>query len=187
VVSLSADPLQTIWSALEANGCGPRGKPYSFRARCPAHNGTRRDSLSVGVGADGRALLWCHAHQCEPEAITAALGLSMVDLFPDGHRNGRRFAIRPLKRSDFAGHARTVANVLYVLERLEEPWTLMLATRCPYCGSMGAWLHARSGEVLLENGYRDPNGRIDVDCPNGCTADNYVQSLLGRLGRKEAQ
>jgi len=181
-----SDPLQTLWAALEANGCRPRGKPYDFRARCPAHDGANPSSLSVGVGADGRALLWCHAHQCDPEAITAALGLSVTDLFPDGHRNGRRFAIRPLKRSDFAGPARSAANILFVLEKIAQPWRLMLASECPYCGSPGAWLNVRSGGHVLTNGYRDPSGCVEVDCPSGCTADNYMQALLARLDEKEA-
>jgi len=51
-----------------------------FRARCPAHNGTSADSLSVKEGDDGRALLICHAG-CELREVCNALGLSMVDLF----------------------------------------------------------------------------------------------------------
>jgi putative DNA primase/helicase len=51
-----------------------------FRARCPAHNGTSADSLSVKEGDDGRALLICHAG-CELQKICDALGISVVDLF----------------------------------------------------------------------------------------------------------
>jgi hypothetical protein len=32
-----------------------------FRARCPVHNGTSADSLSVKEGDDRRALLVCHS------------------------------------------------------------------------------------------------------------------------------
>ncbi len=110
---MSAEPLRLLREALEEHGCQPRGKEYEFRARCPGHDGDNRTSLSVGIGADGRAVLWCHAHQCDVQTITAALGLSVADLFPDGHHRGRRYPLQPLRRSDFDGTARTVANVLH--------------------------------------------------------------------------
>jgi hypothetical protein len=49
-------------------------------ARCPAHD-DRRASLSIGAGHDGRVLLHCHA-RCTPDAICAAAGLALRDLFP---------------------------------------------------------------------------------------------------------
>ena len=52
-----------------------------WMARCPAHD-DRRASLSIGAGHDGRVLLHCHAH-CTPDAICAAAGLELRDLFPD--------------------------------------------------------------------------------------------------------
>ncbi len=59
---------------------GAKGSATQFTARCPAHE-DRHNSLSVGLGADGRILLKCHAG-CEVPAILAALGLQMADLFP---------------------------------------------------------------------------------------------------------
>lgn len=47
---------------------------------CPAHD-DKDPSLSIGEGDDGRALVNCHAG-CSPEAVVAALGLEMSDLFP---------------------------------------------------------------------------------------------------------
>ena len=170
---MSADPLQLVRDALEAHGCQPRGKAHEFRARCPAHDGDNPTSLSVGVGADGRALLNCFAHGCGVETITAALGLGVADLFPDGHHRGRRHPLRPVRRSDFDGAALRVANVLHALEKLDESWTLMLTSGCPYCGHPGAWLRANS------------DGFADADCPSGCDANNYVGGLLGRLDEKE--
>jgi hypothetical protein len=169
---VSGDPLRLLWDALEAHGCRPHGKPYEFRACCPGHDGDNRTALSVKVGADGRAVLWCHAHQCNVETITGALGLQVADLFPDGHHRGRRYPLRPVKRSDFRGGARHVANVLAALERLDEPWTLMLTSDCPYCGEPGAWLRAS-------------NDHVDVDCPGGCGPHEFTQALLGRLDDKE--
>jgi hypothetical protein len=186
-----SDPLRTLWSALEARDCRPKGKAHDFRARCPVHGGDNPQSLHVSVGADGRAVLYCFARQCPAEEVCAALGLQVVDLFPDGHRNARRSSLRPVRRADFDGSALAVANVLYAFERLEHPWQLMLTSTCPYCGSPGAWLQAHSrGWVLPGNGYPAPEGRVDVDCPEGCDADNYVQALLAlvadRKGRDRA-
>jgi hypothetical protein len=49
-------------------------------ARCPSHE-DRHASLSVGTGDGGRALVTCHAG-CSPDAVVAAAGLGMADLYP---------------------------------------------------------------------------------------------------------
>lgn len=55
-------------------------------ARCPAHE-DERASLSIGVGADRRALLRCHAG-CSLDEVLAALHLTQRDLFmPAAARN----------------------------------------------------------------------------------------------------
>ena len=51
-----------------------------IRARCPAHNGTSEDSLSIREAENGDVLLHCHA-ECENEDIVEALDLEMLDLF----------------------------------------------------------------------------------------------------------
>jgi hypothetical protein len=183
------DPLRTLWGALEAGEYRPRGKAYDFRARCPVHGGDNPQSLHVSIGADGRAVLYCFARQCPAEEICAALRLSVADLFPDGHHRARRLPLQPLRRSDFGGPTLSVVNVLHSLDQLERPWQLMLTCTCPYCGSPGAWLQAHSrGYVLPGNGYPAPEGRVDVDCPEGCDANNYVQALLALLAdRKERE
>lgn len=59
---------------------GVKQTPGGWMALCPAHeDGT--PSLSVKVGDDGRVLLHCHA-KCTTEAVVAAMGLKMGDLFP---------------------------------------------------------------------------------------------------------
>lgn len=50
-------------------------------ARCPAHE-DRHPSLSVSVGDADRVLVKCHAG-CSVEAIVAAVGLELRDLFPE--------------------------------------------------------------------------------------------------------
>jgi hypothetical protein len=142
-------------------------KGTGWVARCPAHE-DRNPSLSVGEGADRRILLCCHAG-CTVDAIVAAAGLEMRDLFPDGHRLGRRLPPHPVRRADFSGTALDVANVLYALERLGDPWRLMLTSDCPYCGAQGAWLRASS------------TGGVDADCPDGCNVERYIGALRGRI------
>jgi hypothetical protein len=64
--------------AVTANGNG-------WMARCPAHD-DRNPSLSIRETTDGTILFHCFAG-CATEDIVEALGLSMVDLFPEeqGH------------------------------------------------------------------------------------------------------
>jgi hypothetical protein len=53
-----------------------------WRARCPAHDGKSRDSLSVTVTDDGRLLIYCFAG-CATLEIVQAIGLELTDLMPD--------------------------------------------------------------------------------------------------------
>ncbi len=57
--------------------------PSQWSARCPAHD-DRRASLSVAAGDNGGVVLHCHVG-CSPQAVCAALGLTLADLMP---RNG---------------------------------------------------------------------------------------------------
>ena len=72
---------------LAARDCKPTGNGATLAARCPAHEDSRA-SLSVKEAGDGKLLVHCHAG-CEPEAICAALGVKLADLFNGKpHRNG---------------------------------------------------------------------------------------------------
>lgn len=57
-----------------------------WTARCPAHE-DGSPSLSIGEGDDGRVLLRCHAG-CTTEAIVAAIGLELRDLFAESGGGG---------------------------------------------------------------------------------------------------
>jgi putative DNA primase/helicase len=70
---------------------GVRRSGTAWMARCPAHE-DRHASLAVAAGDDGRALLTCHAG-CTTEAVVAAIGLGMADLFP--RTNGAAGPARP--------------------------------------------------------------------------------------------
>ena len=72
-------PQQLVY-LLDDRGHSPRGsEDRGWTARCPAHEDNRA-SLSIGAGDDGRVLVHCHAG-CTTEAIAAALGLTVADLF----------------------------------------------------------------------------------------------------------
>ncbi|MDP9250164.1 MAG: AAA family ATPase [Chloroflexota bacterium] len=73
-----APPVGPVTLVLsKVDGIRPNGT--GWMARCPAHH-DRHASLSVTVGADGRALVYCHAG-CSLEAVTGALGIAPADLF----------------------------------------------------------------------------------------------------------
>lgn len=73
-----------------------------WTARCPtsAHpRGDRKHSLSIGVGDDGRALLYCFAG-CSAVEILGAVGLTLSDLFePRQPRQRTGMRVRNAKRT----------------------------------------------------------------------------------------
>ena len=58
-----------------------RKQGAGWMAKCPAH-ADETASLSIGAGADGRVLLYCHAG-CTTNAVLTSAGLTMADLCPD--------------------------------------------------------------------------------------------------------
>src|SRR3990167_8415602 len=58
-------------------GVRPTGNGWT--ALCPAHE-DQHNSLSVGVGTDGRILLNCHAQKCPYDAIARACGTTVDEL-----------------------------------------------------------------------------------------------------------
>lgn len=75
-------PHELVRARLEQRDCNPRGPEHKFAARCPAHE-DHVASLTVGLGADGRVLMNCHAG-CETEAVLRELQLAWADLYPEG-------------------------------------------------------------------------------------------------------
>ncbi|MBL8989423.1 MAG: AAA family ATPase [Gemmatimonadetes bacterium] len=82
---------------------GVRRSGQDYSARCPAHD-DRTASLSVRT-AEGRTLLHCHAG-CRPEAIVAALGMAMADLFDDPPSVADRMEPRTYNYRDASGEVR---------------------------------------------------------------------------------
>ena len=52
-----------------------------WHARCPAHNGTNRNVLSIGETSDGTVLIKCF-HGCSVAKVVQAIGLELHELFP---------------------------------------------------------------------------------------------------------
>lgn len=77
-------PLELVVSKLEQHGC--RGKGSSWQ--CPNHE-DRHESLSIGEGKDGGAVLKCHAG-CAFSDIMKALGLETKDAFPEKEEPSRK-------------------------------------------------------------------------------------------------
>ena len=88
--------LDDVRNALQAAGHSirPRG-PQAFMASCPLHT-DRSPSLSVGwrantrAGTGGAVLLHCFSCQSPADAIAAALGLRLTDLFDNPPATGQR-------------------------------------------------------------------------------------------------
>lgn len=73
-------PLDRVLDVLTSLECKPRHSGTGWSAKCPAHP-DKAPSLSVSEGADGKALLNCHAG-CRHDDVAKALGLTEKDLFP---------------------------------------------------------------------------------------------------------
>jgi len=75
-------PVEFVLSRLE----NVSNLSSGWNALCPAHD-DNMNSLSVGEGVDGRALLFCHAG-CSLNEVVGAMGIRVRDLFVQ--RRGRR-------------------------------------------------------------------------------------------------
>ncbi len=75
-------PVENLVSLLKAKRSGK-----GWEAKCPAHE-DHKPSLGINEGADGRALIKCHAG-CSTDAVLRAIGLTTKDLFASAQsRNG---------------------------------------------------------------------------------------------------
>jgi len=67
-----------------------------YRARCPVCGITSNDTLSFRETVDGAVLLKCFKSECCVEQITAAVGLTVTDLFPPRDSYGSKSKRRSL-------------------------------------------------------------------------------------------
>jgi len=83
-----------------------------WQACCPAHD-DKSPSFNVMVADDGKIIMKCHAG-CSVEAITAAMGMELSDLFPDTEKERYNQGLRPWQRerlNDDLKHARYVTKL----------------------------------------------------------------------------
>src|SRR6516225_5908280 len=76
-VRVADAPLESVLSRLR----GVRRSQHGWLACCPAHH-DGEPSLSIGLGDEGHILLKCFAG-CSLERIVEAMGISVVELFPN--------------------------------------------------------------------------------------------------------
>ena len=104
-------PLREMLDRLDGARRNPDG---SWKARCPVpgHGRGRGDvnpSLSVKEGEDARVLIHCHTG-CSPEAVVAALGMTMAELFPPAppspRKKGKPWRGKPTAFYDYQDESR---------------------------------------------------------------------------------
>lgn len=154
---------------------GVRGSGSQYSARCPAHDDSH-NSLSVGLGQDGRILLNCHAG-CQPQAIVAALGLELADLFPQPGparsappARGKPQVVATYDFLDDAGNL-----IAQKLRRSDKSFTW----RQP--DGKGGWVYHRKGVPYRLYLRGTPNGAILL-----AEGEKDVDTLVGSLGYQAA-
>jgi hypothetical protein len=166
------DSMRRMWDALHHAGCEPHGDTYKFRARCPVHGGTNTDALQVYEGADRSCVFGCYAHGCDKRQILDAVGLRWRDMFPTGHRNGRRETPRrPVEPRPLSAGAAFLDTLL----RAGAPWRAMVVLPCcPYCDNSRClvWVHEGGG--------------LDVECPDECLPSEVRRAVETRAAIAEA-
>jgi hypothetical protein len=199
VATFNLNPLAVVWDALEAHGCRPYGPPWQFASLCPNHEDSH-PSLSVGVGADGRALIFCQAG-CDTRNVIAALGLTWANLFPAGHRHARplpgvgkprapvELVLAALAEHDIAWRPSALTRYQRPVDvgpfderspdmpPAEADWPekthrsyLYVAAGCPACRAGDRW-----PLWVLE----DRRGRVTLSCLNGCDQVAVLGALAG--------
>ena len=120
---------------------------------------------------DGAALLWCFAHGCDTREIIERIGLRLADLFPSDRQYTAR--LQSARREDFAGNAKTVANVVAALERLGRRWRVSIdVDECPCC----EWPHAQ----LVVPSTGEPFVHCERGCGQGAFTGGLADALRGR-------
>src|ERR1700694_3992830 len=115
---MSLSPVQSTSPALDhvlAQLKGVRSSLRGGRACCPAHADSE-PSLSIGLGEQGQVLLKCFAG-CSLERIVEAMGLTILDLFPDG-------ATTAEQRSSHGAH-HTGPTLLVLAREKQLPWQFL--------------------------------------------------------------
>lgn len=128
-------PFDTVVEALEAAGMnGVPGYHDNWMFECPAHDDNKA-SLSVAIGDDGRALVYCFAG-CSTKDVIERVGLTWAELFPDVE-GGLIVAEYIYTQSDGTPHIKVIRYQpkRFKQQRYEEgkwEWGLNGVERIPY-------------------------------------------------------
>ena len=172
------DFLGKLAYAKEASG--------QWMGRCPAHE-DKTPSLSVKEGQDGAILLKCHAG-CTTEAVVAALGLELADLFPPREKPEKKEIVATYDYRGLDGEVRyQVVRFIPKTFRQRKPdgkgdweWSLNGVELCVY-----RWpeLQGKPAVVVVE-GEKDAEAAWALGLPATCNAmgagkwrDAYVEQL----------
>ncbi len=127
---------------------GVRTSLRGWRACCPAH-ADNEPSLSIGLGEQGQVLLKCFAG-CSLERIVEAMGLTILDLFPDGATTAEQGS------SNGAHHTALTLLDLAVAKQL--PWK--------YLFHLGVMDHASGGVQIPYTWPMVRRPRVTVSAPH---------------------
>ena len=147
IAQQSSPALEQVLSQLK----GVRTSMHGWRACCPAH-ADRKPSLSIGLGEHGQVLLKCFAG-CSLERIVEAVGLTMIDLFPEETPASDGQATPSIK-TRHPNHHPTLTLVDLALEK-QLPWKFLF--------SLGVMEHTSGGLQIpyhMPDGTRAPRHRI---------------------------
>jgi len=145
---MSLFPEQTASPTLDhvlAQLKGVRSSLHGWRACCPAHADSE-PSLSIGLGEQGQVLLKCFAG-CSLERIVEAMGLTIMDLFPNGAST--------VEQASSNGTHQKVLTLLDLSLAKQLPWKFLF--------HLGVMDHASGGVQIpyhLADGQEAPRYRI---------------------------
>ncbi len=128
-------PVENLVERLHAKRSG-----NGWKAKCPVHD-DREPSISISEGADGRALIFCHAG-CKINEILAAIDLKPRDLFVSG-KNDSEPPKQTLSHKTNEKKTKPI-NWQQCVDAFTEKQLEWLGEWRGYSGSFCSWLHNRA-------------------------------------------
>jgi hypothetical protein len=150
-------PVEDVVQRLNARRSGK-----SWIATCPAHE-DNNPSLSIDEGADGRALIRCHAG-CDTNKVLSALGMTPRDLFPRDCQSNVNGAAASGPQSESKARSTKTLNWRVCVEAFTEKHVERLAKwrgySMEFCSSLreDAFVGLYSGCIAFP--VRDPAGNV---------------------------
>jgi len=160
-------PVENLAQRLNAKRSGK-----GWIAKCPAHD-DREPSLSINEGADGRALLKCHAG-CATNDVLAALGMTPRDLFqvkyPQPNENGAAVA-RAGQTTTRKEESKQSFDWQRCVSALKAKDLVRLGNERWYSRAFCSWLHEKKLVGLYNGNFAFPVGNGAVIGTHYCLED----------------